>query len=234
MFVLGLIVVNVALIALRLFDSGDDEAGAEAADVQQNAPLPAIELLEDTPPDEAVAEPESGGDSLVEAAGVPEGHACVRIGPFDSANAKAGVQLELQKLFSRVHSRETKLIIDDGYWVLLPPFPTQTEAELAVDKLKTAGIGDYYRVREGNSLNAVSLGIYDRREPAEARRRQVRDLLPGLVIVVELQTKIKSQYWLEAGPVDALNPALIQLSTSHPGAEQRQIACPVDLMDEDQ
>jgi hypothetical protein len=62
----------------------------------------------------------------------------------------------------------------------------------------------------------------------------VSGLLPRLEIVVELQTKIKTQYWLEAGPVDALNPALIQLSISHPGAEQRQITCPVDLTDEDQ
>jgi hypothetical protein len=59
----------------------------------------------------------------------------------------------------------------------------------------------------------------------------VRGLVPGLDIVVELKTKIQSKYWLEAGPVDALNPALIQLSLSHPKAEQRQIACPSELTD---
>jgi hypothetical protein len=235
MFVLGLILVNVALIALRMFDSGGEEAGPDVATaaVQQNAPPPTIELLEDTPSGEAETEPETGDDSDVEAAGRPDGHACVRIGPFDSESEQAGLKSELQKLFSRVHSRESKSIIDDGYWVFLPSHSTRAEAELAVDKLKAAGVGDYYRVREGNSINAVSLGIYDRREPAEERRKQVRGLVPGLDIVVELKTKIKSQYWLEAGPVDALNPALIQLSLSHPNAEQRQIACSNDLTDKE-
>jgi hypothetical protein len=233
MFVLGLILVNVALIALRMFDSGGEEPATDAATVQQNAPPPTIELLEDTPSGEAETEPETGDDSDVEVAGGPDGHACVRIGPFDSESEQAGLKSELQKLFSRVHSRESKSIIDDGYWVFLPSYPTRAEAELAVDKLKAAGVGDYYRVREGNSINAVSLGIYDRREPAEERRKQVRGLVPGLDIVVELKTKIKSQYWLEAGPVDALNPALIQLSLSHPKAEQRQIACSNDLTDKE-
>jgi len=236
MFVLGLILVNVALIALRLFDGGDEAADAtivnDAATVRQNTPQ-TIELLEDTPPGDEGAEPRTGTDSVVEAAGDPDGHDCIRIGPFDSESEQAGLESELQHLFSRVHSRETKSIVDDGYWVFLPSYPTRADAELAVDKLKAAGVGDYYRVREGDSINAVSLGIYDRREPAEARRKQVRGLVPALDIVVELKTKIKSQYWLEAGPVDALNPALIQLSLSHPGAEQRQITCPDELMDQD-
>ena len=232
MFVLGLILVNVALIALRMFDGDGQEAAGDATINQQETSPPAIVLLEDTSPGEENTEPESVADSVVENTDGPDGHACVRIGPFDSENEQADLKSELQKLFSQVQSRETKSIVDDGYWVFLPSYPTQAEAELAVDKLKAADVGDYYRVREGNSINAVSLGIYDRREPAEARRRQVRGLVPGLDIVVELKTKIKSQYWLEAGPVDALNPALIQLSLSHPKAEQRQIACPSELTDE--
>jgi len=231
MFVLGLIVVNVALIALRLFDGDGEEAAGDAAIVQQETAPPAIVLLEETSPVEKDTEPETVEDSVVEVTDGPDGHACVRIGPFDSENELADLKSELQRLFSLVHSRETKSIVDDGYWVFLPSYPTRAEAELAVDKLKAAGVGHYYRVREGDSINAVSLGIYDRREPAEARRRQVRGLVPGLDIVVELKTKIKSQYWLEAGPVDALNPALIQLSISHPKAEQRQIACPGELTD---
>jgi hypothetical protein len=231
MFVLGLIVVNVALIALRMFDGDGEEAAGDATIVQQETAPPAIVLLEDTSPGEEDTEPETVEDSVVEITDGPDGPACVRIGPFDSENEQADLKSELQKLFSQVHSRETKSIVDDGYWVFLPSYPTRAEAELAVDKLKAAGVGHYYRVREGDSINAVSLGIYDRREPAEARRRQVRGLVPGLDIVVELKTKIKSQYWLEAGPVDALNPALIKLSISHPKAEQRQIACPGELTD---
>ena len=234
MFVLGLILVNVALIALRMFDGDGQEAAGDATIVQQETSPPAIVLLEDTSPGEEDTEPETVEGSVVEITDGSDGHACVRIGPFDSENEQADLKSELQKLFSQVHSRETKSIVDDGYWVFLPSYPTQAEAELAVDKLKAADVGDYYRVREGNSINAVSLGIYDRREPAEARRKQVRGLVPGLDIVVELKTKIKSQYWLEAGPVDALNPALIQLSISHPKAEQRQIACPGELTDKDQ
>jgi hypothetical protein len=243
MFVLGLVLVNVALIALRLFDGAGEEAGADAAAVQQEIPLSAIELPGDIPPDDvnpdpesldtppgdAGEEPETPEDSIAEAAGEPDGHACVRIGPFDSESEQASLESELQELFSRVHARETKSIVDDGYWVFLPSLPSRSEAELAVEKLKAAGVSDYYLVREGESLNAVSLGIYDRREPAEARRRQVRGLVPGLDIVIELKTRIQSKYWLDAGPVDALNPALIQLSLSHPAAEQRQIACPSEL-----
>jgi hypothetical protein len=48
---------------------------------------------------------------------------------------------------------------------------------------------------------------------------------------VQLQTEIVSQYWLDAGPVDALNPALIRLSVGHPDVKQLQISCPSEALE---
>lgn len=229
MSVLGLVLVNVILILLRLFDDTVDEERVEGLADQQNKPLPVVEQIENTPPGNPDSEAEAREEPTEEPLDVPEGHACVRVGPFASEKEQSNMQSELMELFSRVLVRETKSIEDDGYWVYLPPYPARTEAEQAVEKLKAAEVSDYYLVRDGQHVNAVSLGIYDRREPAEERRRQVLDSVPGLDIVVELRTRIASQYWLEAGPVDALNPALIQLSITHPDVEHLQIACPDEL-----
>lgn len=239
MFVLGLLLVNIVLITLRLMQPDDEEVSSAAATSQESEPLAGIELVEDTLPGDASAGLEEAGEPIVAETPEktvtetvePEVSSCVRLGPFDSENGMAGLQSELRGLFSRVHTRETKSIADKGYWVYLPPYSTRAEADKAMELLTAAGASDFYVVPRGKSVNAVSLGIFARRERAESRRGQLRQLGLGLDIVVELQTEIQTQYWLEAGPVDALNPALIQLSISHADVQQLQISCPAESIE---
>jgi len=239
MFVLGLLLVNIVLITLRLMQPDDEEVSSAAATSQESEPLAGIELVGDTLPGDASAGLEEAGEPIVAETPEktvtetvePEVSSCVRLGPFDSENGMAGLQSELRGLFSRVHTRETKSIADKGYWVYLPPYSTRAEADKAMELLTAAGASDFYVVPRGKSVNAVSLGIFARRERAESRRGQLRQLGLGLDIVVELQTEIQTQYWLEAGPVDALNPALIQLSISHADVQQLQISCPAESIE---
>lgn len=248
--VIALLVANILLFAMKFMQPDADDAGPVESNSPteptspKNAPQPEIEPVEDESPEdglgnlqvseepddtapeseaelESMAEPQSGA-----AMAVADVINCVRLGPFESESQMASLRTELQNSFNRVQPRETKSIVDKGFWVLLPPYSTRAEVEKTVDQLSEAGVGDTYIVPNGESANAVSLGIYARRERAEQRRGEINARLPGLNIVVELRTEIQSQYWLDAGPVDALDPALIQLSVGHPDVNQLQIGCP--------
>ena len=236
MFVWGLLLVNIVLITLRLMQPDAEEASPASATRAESEPLAGIELIEDSLPANAITGLEQAAEPIVadtpqqanEETIEPEALSCARLGPFDSEIDMAGLQSELQGLFSLVQTRETKSIVDKGYWVYLPAYSTRAKADEVTELLTTAGASDFYIVPRGKSVNAVSLGIYAQREWAETRRGQIRKLGLGVDIVVELQTEIISQFWLEAGPVDALNPALIQLSISHPDVQHLQISCPPD------
>ena len=237
--VIALLVANILLFAMKFMQPDAEDAGpAESTTPTEssspnNAPLPEIEPVQDNSPEDGLGNlqlSEEPDDAAAESEAVPAALAdvisCVRLGPFESESQMASLRAELQNSFNRVQPRETKSIVDKGFWVLLPPYPTRAEAEKTVDQLSEAGVGDTYIVPNGESANAVSLGIYARRERAEQRRGEINARVPGLNIVVELQTEIQSQYWLDAGPVDALDPALIQLSVGHPDVNQLQIGCP--------
>jgi hypothetical protein len=233
--VLGLLLANILLIAFRVLqpDAGDGKASAEID--PELTELPRIELADDAlpPDDDTEAQTSVGFRDLVTASG-SDVHGCIRFGPFESESELQALQPDLQKLFDAVHARVTNSLVESGYWVFLPPHSTRPEAEQTMEQLTAAGARDLYVVPRGNLVNAVSLGIYDSRDRAESRREQIAGLDPGLNIAIQLQTEIETRLWLEAGPVDALNPVLIQLSLNHPDVQQMQIRCPDDMAESQQ
>ena len=226
MFVFGLLLLNVVLLAVRSLQPGAIQEVTE--DRMESSPMPYIEQIKDLPPNDALVELETPAEIREEskAMAVPDSRECVRLGPFGSENEMAALQSELRILAGRVQTRELELMVEKGYWVHIPPYATRTEAQQAVKKLSAAGAKDFYIVPRGYSANAVALGIFKSRASAEKRREQLAGLGLGLEIVIELETETESQYWLESGPVDAANPALNQLAFNYPGLQQLQISCP--------
>lgn len=55
------------------------------------------------------------------------------------------------------------------YWVLLPPYRSDEQARVAVERLKRAGLKDYYLIPNGENKNALSLGVFSSRESAQRR-----------------------------------------------------------------
>jgi hypothetical protein len=154
-----------------------------------------------------------------------ESMACIQVGPFENEASMVGLKTELSQLFGRVQTREKQSIVDKGYWVYVPKYPTRAEAEQAVRELSAAGAREFYIVPDGTMANSISLGFYARRERAEDRRQRLNDFGLTLDFMIEPQTEIETSYWMEAGPVNPLNPTLIGLSHNNPDVQQIQVNC---------
>ena len=244
-FVFSLLLANILLIAVRMMQP---DSGSSAAPVQVEFPsrkLPTIELAENLPENEIsedasaleqVASDPAGEDPPETASALTgsdvdsepidqESMACIQVGPFENEASMDELKAELTQLFDRVQTREKRSIVDKGYWVYVPKYPTRAEAEQAVRELTAAGAREFYIVPDGTMANAISLGFYARRERAEERRLRLNDLGLTLDYMIEPQTEIESSYWMEAGPVNPLNPTLIGLSYNNPDVQQIQVSC---------
>jgi len=241
MFVLSLVLINIILFAARALQPGGSSADEPVQNEVRNTPRPSIELLENLPVNDAAVnhagvEPEISVEPQEQpsAQAAMESPGCIQLGPFNSEDDLAVFQTEVVNILESIQIRETETTVDKGYWVYLPPYPTRAEALNVVEQISKAGAKDFYVVPRGITVNAVSLGVFRNRSRAERRQQQIRKLGLGLDIAIELQTEIESRYWLQGGPIDALDPALIQLSSSYPHIEQLQIPCAAEVLQPEQ
>jgi hypothetical protein len=236
MFVLSLLLVNIVLLAARALQPGGFSGDEPAEKEVKNTPRPSIELLEKLPVNDAVTEPETAAESpeLPSAQAAVKSPDCIQLGPFDSEDDLAVFQAEVLDILERVQTRETESIVEKGYWVYLPPYPSRAEALQVVEQMSEAGGKDFYVVPRGTTVNAVSLGVFRSMTRAERRREQIRQLGLGLSVAIELQTETEPRYWLQGGPIDAQDPALISLSSGYPQIEQLQMPCPAGLLPSEQ
>ena len=98
---------------------------------------------------------------------------CVRITDLDSEQDANTLAQVLERKGASVAKRGSDQAASTRYWVLLPPFKSGTAARAALERLKKAGLKDYYLVRSGESRNAISLGVYSSKDSAERRLQQV-------------------------------------------------------------
>lgn len=243
--VFSLLLANILLIALRMMqpDSGSSAAPAQAEFPSRK--LPTIELAESLPENEMSEDAPTLGQAVTDSTGQEpaeatsaltgsdvdsapidqESMACIQVGPFENEASMVELKAELSQLFDSVQTREKRSIVDKGFWVYVPKYSTRAEAEQAVRELTAAGARELYIVPDGTMANAISLGFYARRERAEDRRLRLNDLGLVLDFMIEPQTEIEMSYWMEAGPVNPLNPTLIGLSYNNPDVQQIQVDC---------
>ena len=60
------------------------------------------------------------------------------------------------------------------YWVFFPPSATRAQALERFEQLSAEGIGDIYIIPRGDMANAISLGVFSRRDTLERRLRELR------------------------------------------------------------
>ncbi len=241
MFVLSLVLINIVLFAARALQPGGSSADEPVQNEVRNTPRPSIELLENLPVNDAAVnhagvEPEISAEPQDQpvAQAAMESPGCIQLGPFNSEDDLAVFQTEVVNILESIQIRETESTVDKGYWVYLPPYPSRAEALAVVGQMSEAGAKDFYVVPRGITVNAVSLGVFRNMSRAERRQKQIRKLDLGLDVAIELQTEIQSRFWLQGGPIDEQDPALIQLSSSYPHIEQLQIPCAAEVLPSEQ
>lgn len=130
---------------------------------------------------------------------------CTSYGPFPDADAAQTGAARLQKDGASVTQRTVPGKARSGYWVYLPPFGSQHEAEAAAALLRKRGVKDLYIVTTAANRNAISLGVYSDRYGALAHQKTIRQL--GYHALVTERFREAPRYWLDARGAASQLPA---------------------------
>jgi hypothetical protein len=146
---------------------------------------------------------------------------CALIGPMTSEAADALIRqlpafLELLSDVT-VEAREV-----DGYYVMIPPLPSRAAGLAMLDRLAAEGITDTWLFRGGVYRNAISLGLYSRKNGAERHLRRVNQT--GFeAVLVEKESRQERRQLL----VMNVDGGDVALSLPLPeGVEAEQRPCP--------
>lgn len=128
---------------------------------------------------------------------------CYRVGPLVDDAPVDPVRTWLERHGGEVESRVEQRQEPRSFWVYLPPAPSPQAAREAVDRLQAEGVKDVMRVTAGAKVNAISLGLYNRRVAADQRVNELKRA--GYAPEVETRFKEVRETWLDAtfsGPTE--------------------------------
>ncbi len=105
---------------------------------------------------------------------------CYLIGPLDQLSEISAVLARIESAGAFARKVSQSLVMAPMYWVYVGPYPSQAAALAELKKLHAQKI-DAYLIAKGDLKNAVSLGVYENQDVAEAQIRAHKSLKPRLV-----------------------------------------------------
>jgi hypothetical protein len=140
---------------------------------------------------------------------------CTSVGPFRELSQAAAAAATLRNAGYQPLQRVVEGEVWSGYWVYLPGIPTEQQANEALAKvregLREARIPDAYVIRNSDSGNLVSLGVFSEISGVSRLRDEVRAL--GFEPQVVDRTRRATVYWIDVAlapdqtlDFDALQP----------------------------
>lgn len=139
---------------------------------------------------------------------VPDDDACYWAGPFTQQADRA----ELIKRLAELHifAEERTQVASGGwrYWVYLPPKPSRKEAKAQLAVLKNMKV-DSYLIYEGEKANGVSLGLFSRKELADAKYADIQSR--GFEVTMDSFERTVNQRWVAVSKaqIDAIGEAVL-------------------------
>ncbi len=220
-----LLMLNLGVAAWWLGGAGLRVAtAAPLADASQ----PGLRLVgEPVAPESVVAPPASAPPAVppaatvtaaaeepaVPAAPVAAAALCLSFGPFDDVAARDAARPRLQGLAQKLVPRDAQAKSARGWRVYLPPLASRDAAQEVIEKMKAAGLNDWYIIATGNEANSIALGRYGSEE--SARRRQSQLAGKGFTARAEPLSDTPPQWWLDARfPADSTLATLAEIAPS--------------------
>jgi cell division septation protein DedD len=210
-----LLVLNIGIAAWWL-SGGNTAPGPAAAPVPANVPglrlvseIPAPKPVAPSPPDVvSAATAQVPGETVVAAQ-------CLRFGPFADGPARDAARAALSSAGIAAIPQDTAARSGRGWKVHVPSFASREEAKAMGERIKAAGISDWYVMNDGGDANSVALGRYGSEEAA--RRREAELKAKGIPAQAEPLGDTTAQAWLDARlPADANRAALAAIAPSKP------------------
>jgi len=152
---------------------------------------------------------------------------CVSIGPFQDLTTAAQATATLNAAGSTSRQRMEQGEVWIGYWVHVPGFEKQEDAERAMARLKENGIADVYiSLSSGDTASSViSLGVFRESERAQRLLAEAKSL--GFAAQITDRTRPGTVYW-----VDVEKPSESEFDFASLGAQPgkilrlEQVPCP--------
>ena len=89
--------------------------------------------------------------------------------------------------------------------MFLPALPTRDEARALGERIKAAGISDWYVMNEGDQANSIALGRYGSEDAARRREADLR--AKGFAAQAAPLGNRAPQWWLDARMAGGVTPA---------------------------
>lgn len=213
-FFICMLAANLALLGWNWQHAGDNGHSEQGAASVAPPPGPRLALLGEAdvpirgrrepaviavPPPAAVAEATAAaaepGVAPPSDARVATALRCIRLRSLESQAAAAGVIKALQEGGATVRGQGEEAGEIKRYWVMLPPGGSAAAATPVLERLQRAGIKDFYLIRSGKNVNAISLGVYSSKDAAQNRLRQIQEL--KLAPRIEEITLPAKRWWVE-------------------------------------
>ena len=176
-----------------------DAGNVSASDVSPGEPaeLAAVELAPAAPGPDAAAE---NGEEAVAAAVLDDAAAgCTSVGPFRDLAQAAAAAAALRGAGYDPQQRVVEGDLWSGYWVYIGAIPTEEQANETLTKVREgareARIPDAYVIRNSDSGNLVSLGVFSEIGRVTRLREEVRAL--GFEPQVVDRTRRATVYWID-------------------------------------
>lgn len=138
---------------------------------------------------------------------------CPVVGPFRTKDSAEPWRTALAGSHFNAALHEVQLDKNPQHWVLLPAFASRELAQKKVVELLSKKI-DAYVISEGDTRNAISLGLFDRIESAQAMQQRIK--AAGYPAEIRPKPHKASEWWVKlvqpADPLkvkEALQPKLV-------------------------
>ena len=211
-----LLVLNIGIAAWWV-SGGNAAPEPAAAPVPSN--VPGLRLVSEIPVARPVAAPSAPAAVPAATAQTPvEGVAaaqCRRFGPFADGPAREAARAALSAAGVAAIPQDTAGRSGRGWKVHIPSSASREEAKAMGERIKAAGISDWYVMNDGGDANSIALGRYGSEEAA--RRREAELQAKGIPAQAEPIGDTTSQAWLDARlPGNANRAALAAIAPSKP------------------
>ena len=223
---LFLAAANVLVAGILWFLSESESAKAPSASPELSAEAPRLQQIQELSVSSKAAT-RGGTEALNDLAAVKAGlPLCSLLGPYAQISvAESAVERLLAlDLDAQVHALEVS--DGPGYWVHLPPEPSERAALARLHELQARQI-DSYIIPRGDLAQGISFGMFSRESLARQRRDSLREL--GYEARIQEIERSHTETWvvLPLNQARSLGASLWQeLLTDAPGLERRQNFCP--------
>ena len=211
---LRILVISLFVVNLLLFGFWDNQPAVQPKasvkpTVAEKSNIPTIHLFSE----------------MVEDQGLMSGNRqCFSLGPFHSVEEMDEVSASLLEVTVNITERQTQALVEQGYWVYLPPYKDLVEANQVLFSLQALGLKDIGVIYNGEWTNAISLGYFRRQENAAKRKKSLedRDYSP----LIRVRRQAEDRFWLDYEQNPGSDLIALNMQDRPNDFMQRGLPCP--------